>query len=255
MTYSLTLMHLYPKHLSLYGDRGNVLALKQRLAWRGMSLTLIEVNIDTLGTAALAEADLYFMGGGQDTQQHQIIDDLHRNKASFLREAHEAGALFLTICGGYQLLGHYYKPHQGDELRGLSLLDAYTVAGTKRLIGNVVGTVLNPALQNAQQTTLVGFENHSGCTYLGEGVKPLVKLLKGHGNNATDGFEGAWHKNLIGTYLHGPLLPKNPALTDAILCQALERRYGSAARDHFHQLDDYWEQKAHWQAKNLVLGL
>jgi CobQ-like glutamine amidotransferase family enzyme len=186
------------------------------------------------------------MGGGQDTQQIAIEADLHQHKAEYLRKLADEKALFLTICGGYQLLGHYYKPHEGKPLKGLSLIDAYTEAGNKRMIGNVL-------CQLPSGETLVGFENHSGRTFLGEGVTPLGKITVGHGNNGDDKHEGVWHENFVGTYLHGPLLPKNPALADALLLQALQRKYGvEEIGQTLPLLDDYWEQHAHQQAKLLV---
>ncbi len=184
------------------------------------------------------EPDLYFMGGGQDSQQIQVANDLHQVKASSLKIAADNGAVFLTICGGYQLLGHYYKPHDGDELRGLSLLDAYTVAGHTRYIGNV-------AIERPNGQKVVGFENHSGRTYLGKGVTPLGKVIHGNGNNGEDGFEGAAHGHLYGTYLHGSLLPKNSALADELITKALQRRYGSV---QLEALPDQFETQAHDKA-------
>lgn len=233
----LRIAYLYPDHLNIYGDRGNILTLYQRCRWRG-----IDVAIETIGIGDGIDpdlADFYFMGGGQDAQQMQVCEDLHKVKAESLKQAAANGGVFLTICGGYQLLGHYYKPHEGDELRGLSLIDAYTVAGDTRYIGNVAIERTGSALK------VVGFENHSGRTYLGEGVTPLGKVIHGHGNNGEDGFEGAAVGNLYGTYLHGSLLPKNPALADELITKALSRRYGSITLD---PLPDASETKAHDRA-------
>lgn len=232
----LRIGYLYPDHLNIYGDRGNILTLYQRCRWRG-----IEVRILTPGPGEpidADEADLYFMGGGQDAQQIQVCEDLQRIKGNALKQAAANGAVFLTICGGYQLLGHYYKPHNGDELPGLSLMDAYTVAGHTRFIGNVV-------VERLDGSRIVGFENHSGRTYLGEGVTPLGKVISGHGNNNEDGTEGAVYGNLYGTYLHGSLLPKNPALADELIEKALARRYGKV---HLPPLEDNLEGKAHNRA-------
>ena len=243
--YTLTLAHLYPQEMNLYGDRGNVLALKQRMAWRGMNLNIIPIPLGIL-PQNLPQVDIFFMGGGQDTQQIAIEADLHQHKADYLRKMADEKALFLTICGGYQLLGHYYKPHEGKPLKGLSLIDAYTEAGNKRMIGNVL-------CELPSGETLVGFENHSGRTFLGKDVTPLGKVTVGNGNNGDDKQEGVWHENFVGTYLHGPLLPKNPALADALLLQALQRKYGvEEIGQTLHLLDDYWEQHAHQQAKLLV---
>ncbi len=214
----LTLGHLYPDHLNIYGDRGNILALYQRAAWRG-----IEMTVKGLGPGDPVdpdEVDILFIGGGQDTQQVKICADLQGVKQKGIVESAASGVVMLGICGGYQLMGHYYKPHDGDKLPGLSLIDAYTVAGSKRFIGNV-------SIRRPDGSTVVGFENHSGLTYLGEGVAPLGHVLTGYGNNGSDGMEGAVVGNLYGTYLHGSLLPKNPALADEMLLKAIQRRYGT----------------------------
>jgi CobQ-like glutamine amidotransferase family enzyme len=221
---SLTLLHLYPNEMNLYGDRGNVLALYQQLAWRGVRLKVLSAPLGAW-QASWQEADLIFMGGGQDAQQFTVVEDLHRHKAPSLKGLAQDGALFLGICGGFQFFGHYYKTPQGNELRGLSLLDAYTVAGSERFIGNVV---LETSLLGRSET-LVGFENHSGLTYLGADLPPLGKILVGRGNNGKDGTEGANFQNqIIGTYLHGALLPKNSVLSDALLSWAWQRRYGES---------------------------
>jgi lipid II isoglutaminyl synthase (glutamine-hydrolysing) len=218
--YTLRLAHLYAGHMNLYGDRGNVLALYRRAQWRGIKLDIVTVDPGA-PPADLAEFDLYFMGGGQDTQQLAIEADLHQHKAPALTHAAQAGAVFLTICGGYQLLGHSYKPHDGPTLKGLGLVDAHTVAGQRRMIGNV-------AITRPDGQTVVGFENHSGQTFLGPKATALGNVITGGGNNGQDGLEGVCQGNLYGTYLHGSLLPKNPALTDELLQKALNYRYGSA---------------------------
>ncbi len=232
----LRIAYLYPDQLNIYGDRGNILTLYQRCQWRG-----IDVKILTLGLGDAVdpeEGDLYFMGGGQDAQQIQVCEDMQRVKGESLKQAAANGAVYLTICGGYQLLGHYYKPHAGDELRGLSLIDAYTVAGNTRYIGNV-------AIERPDGTKVVGFENHSGRTYLGKDVTPLGKIIHGNGNNGEDGWEGAAVGNLYGTYLHGSLLPKNPALADELITKALTRRYGTVKLE---PLGDTFEHRAHDRA-------
>jgi lipid II isoglutaminyl synthase (glutamine-hydrolysing) len=235
----LRLAYLYPHQLNLYGDRGNLLTLYQRCQWRNIQ---VKVNVIEPGMAIDPdESDLYFMGGGQDAQQLQVCDDLHQVKATGITQAVKNGAVFLTICGGYQLLGHYYKTSTGAELRGLSLMDAYTVAGNVRYIGNIT-------IQRASGLRVVGFENHSGRTYLGQGVDPLGKVLQGHGNNGEDGYEGAVCGNLYGTYLHGSLLPKNPALCDELIEKALFRRYGGVT---LAPLDDALETMANRKAMML----
>ncbi|MDX2086119.1 MAG: glutamine amidotransferase [Candidatus Melainabacteria bacterium] len=236
----LRIAHLYPEEMNMYGDRGNVLALVRRCQWRQWSVTLTALRVgDSVDPAAF---DLIFMGGGQDSQQIKIVQDLHTHKAAGLRQAAERGVVFLTICGGYQLLGHYYKPHQGENLPGLGLIDAYTVAGSQRFIGNV-------SIRRPDGQTVVGFENHSGLTYLGNGVQPLGTVVDGYGNNGQDGCEGAVSGNLYGTYLHGSLLPKNPSLADELIEKALSVRYGKPIA--LFPLDDTLEHKAHERALTL----
>ena len=184
--------------------------------------------------------DLYFIGGGQDKQQKVIAEDLFKRQSA-IHDAVRQGAVILAICGGYQLLGHYYKPHEGDELKGISVLDAFTVAGNRRMIGNVI-------IKREDQTTLVGFENHSGKTFLGKELKPLGKIVTGNGNNGEDQLEGAFQGTVYGTYLHGSLLPKNPHFADLLLAQALERRHGKVT---LPELDDSLEKSAHRKALTL----
>lgn len=203
--------HLYPKLLNIYGDIGNIITLKKRLEWRNISADIEEINIgDSIG-----EHDIYFIGGGQDLQQIEVSKELQHHK-EFLTVERDRGAVFLGICGGYQLMGHYYQPHEGERLSGISLLDAYTVAGNKRFIGNV--TVSS---EFVEPKTLVGFENHSGLTYLQGDTKPIGSVIVGNGNNGSDKTEGARYKNVFGTYLHGSFLPKNPHFADFLLELAL----------------------------------
>ena len=204
---SVKIAHLYPKLLNIYGDNGNIITLKKRCEWRGMSVTVDEINIGD----DIESHDIYFIGGGQDLQQIEVANELVKHK-DFLTAERDRGAVFLGICGGYQLFGHYYKPHEGNELKGLSLLDAYTVAGAKRFIGNV--TVKTNMVK---PDTLVGFENHSGLTYINGDTKPLGVVETGNGNNGEDKTEGARYKNVFGTYLHGSFLPKNVHFADYML--------------------------------------
>lgn len=205
---TIRLAHLYPKLLNIYGDSGNILTLKKRCEWRNIEIVVDEINIGS----PISEHDIYFIGGGQDLQQIEVSKELYKHK-NFLEQERDKGAVFLGICGGYQLLGHYYQPHIGEKLKGISLLDAYTIGGNKRFIGNVtVKTELG---------TLVGFENHSGQTYLQGETKPLGKVVIGNGNNGKDKTEGARYKNVFGTYLHGSFLPKNKNFADYILELAL----------------------------------
>lgn len=207
----IRIAHLYPKLLNIYGDGGNILTLKKRCEWRGIKVIIDDINIGD----SIKEHDLYFIGGGQDTQQIEVSKELQHHK-EFLTAERDRGAVFLGICGGYQLMGHYYQPHNGDRLEGISLLDAYTVAGNKRFIGNVT---IETNLVTPQ--TLVGFENHSGLTYLQGDTKPIGTMLVGNGNNGVDKTEGAHYKNIFGTYMHGSFLPKNTHFADYLLELAL----------------------------------
>lgn len=229
----ISIAHLYPKLLNLYGDMGNIITLKKRCEWRGISVEFEEIGAGD----KVCEHDLYFIGGGQDKQQQEVAQELYSNK-NFLLEERDRGAVFLGICGGYQLFGHYYQPFEGDRLLGISLMDAYTVAGNKRFIGNV--TVETEFLE---PKTLVGFENHSGLTYLQGETRPLGKVVVGNGNNGQDGFEGGRYKNVFGTYLHGSLLPKNPHFADYLIELALKKRYGE--KIELQKLDDEIELKTH----------
>ena len=216
----LTLGHLYPDQLNLYGDRGNILTLQQRCRWRGIDMRVVELGIgDALDPDAY---DMLFIGGGQDRDQAPVAQDLYETKSIGLWAAIEDDRPVLAVCGGYQLLAHYYRPANGPDMKGLGVFDAWTVhrgARAPRCVGDV-------AIEwNGQ--TLVGFENHGGQTYLGT-AKPLGKVLKGFGNNAQDGTEGAIYRNAYGTYLHGSLLPKNPHFADYLIELALKRRYGAS---------------------------
>ena len=230
----LTICWLYPTTMNIYGDRGNVLALEQRAKWRGIDVTTIGAGI---GEPLPEDVDLFFIGGGQDGEQVAVAHDLQGAKSEAIRRAVDDGAVLLAICGGYQLLGHEYRPHDAAPLPGIGLVDLVTVAGPERFIGNVV--------VESEFGTLVGFENHSGLTTLGPGVKPLGTVSVGRGNNGIDGFEGVRHRNVVGCYLHGSLLPKNPVLADWLITKALERRYGAVTLE---PLDDALEHEAHASA-------
>ena len=207
----IRIAHLYPKLLNIYGDGGNILALKKRCEWRGIDVRVDEINVGD----EISEHDIYFMGGGQDLQQIEVSKELQKHK-EFLTAERDRLAVFLGICGGYQLMGHYYQPHNGEKLLGISLMDAYTVAGDKRFIGNVT---VKTDLVEVQ--TLVGFENHSGLTYLQGETTPIGMVEIGHGNNGKDKTEGGRYKNVFGTYMHGSFLPKNPQFTDYMIELAL----------------------------------
>jgi len=236
----LRLAHLYPKLMNIYGDRGNIMALRHRCEARGIEFELTELE---LGHRFDADAyDMAFMGGAQDVEQRRVADDFRTVKGASLRAAVENGFVFLAVCGGYQLAGHYYRGLDGDELEGAGILDLHTIhpgAQAKRFIGNVV--------VEWDGTTLVGFENHGGRTYLGEKVQPLARIVSGHGNSG-DGWEGAVYRNTFGTYLHGSLLPKNPRFADHLLMLALGRRYSNVV---LNPLDDTVENAAHAEALRL----
>lgn len=234
----MKLVYLYPELMNLYGDRGNIMALEKRLAWRGLNLKVKEVS---LGEALPLDCDFIFMGGGQDQEQLVVAADIKRLKPQ-LTNLINAGVVTLLICGGFQLFGRYFRTFTGERLEGLGILDLETVGGEKRLIGNVVIQSLLPDLANQ---TLVGFENHSGRTFLGPEAKPLGKVVVGYGNNGQDGYEGAYYKNCFGTYLHGSFLPKNPHFTDHLIKLALKRK---GINGELKPLNDAEEMAAHQAA-------
>ncbi|MCL6636682.1 MAG: glutamine amidotransferase [Alicyclobacillus sp.] len=230
MPRSLRIAHLYPDLLNLYADRGNIRTLVQRCRWRGLA---VEVTAVPAGDVPrLHEYDLVLLGGGSDREQQLVGQTLRRYQAEW-RAAVAAGLPLLAICGGYQLLGEYYELPSGERVPGLELLEMTTVAKSPRLIGNI-------AIASAKCGTIVGFENHGGRTY--HRHPPLGRVLRGHGNNASDGTEGVRWLNVFGTYIHGPLLPKNPRLADQLLRTAL--RYAGLP-DELEPLDDELELAAH----------
>jgi lipid II isoglutaminyl synthase (glutamine-hydrolysing) len=214
---NITICWLYGDTMNIYGDRGNVLALANRCKWRGIDAEIVTVGV---GEALDPEnIDIYFWGGGQDREQIPASADMHGPKGEILKNELEGGAPMLTVCGGYQLLGKYYHPHDQEKLPGIGFFDAWSEAGPERFIGNVV-------VDSDEFGTLVGFENHSGLTFLGPTAEPLGRVRIGRGNNGKDGTEGCRCLNTLGCYLHGALLPKNPAVSDFLIRAALERRYG-----------------------------
>ena len=236
--YQLTIAHLYPDQMNIYGDRGNILTLLQRAHWRDIG---VRVDAVTPGSDVdWAAYDIAFFGGGQDSGQALIAEDFVGRQATGLRTAVEDGLVMLAICGGYQLLGHYFLTHTGEKLPGIGVLDVHTVGGDRRLIGNIVVDWIEPG---AAPRRLVGFENHSGRTHLGTGVQPLGRVIRGYGNNGEDGTEGAVYRNVHGCYMHGSLLPKNPHFADHLIDLALRRRYGS--NTVLAPLDDRLELTAH----------
>lgn len=232
----LTICWLYGAAMNIYGDRGNVIALAERARWRGVEAEIVEVGVGE--PIEEGRFDVFFWGGGQDREQITASADIQGPKGEVLAREVEGGAPLLAVCGGYQLLGRVYRPHDAPELPGIGLFDAWTEAGPERFIGNVV--VETPDLGQ-----LVGFENHSGLTWLGPTAQPLGRVLVGKGNNGQDGLEGCRYRNAIGCYLHGALLPKNPRLTDLLISAALQRRYGAI---ELRPLDDRLEDAAHQTA-------
>ncbi len=209
----ITIAHLYPELLNLYGDRGNIISLKKRLEWRGIEAEVKEYSITD--NIDFENIDIVFVGGGSDREQLLVCNRLKEIKDDFAKYVENNGVV-VAICGGYQLLGHYYKM-QDETIEGLDILNIYTESGKGRLISNVV------VKSDFLDRPIVGFENHGGRTYIGS-HKPLGKAIYGNGNNGRDGFEGVVYKNVIGTYLHGPLLPKNPHLCDYIIEKALQNK-------------------------------
>ena len=232
----LNICHLYPDVLNLYGDGGNIITLTRRLRWRGIEAKVTRAPIGS--PVSLTGADFVFIGGGQDFEQQVLLEDLHRGRDREIRAAIEDGLPFLTICGGYQMLGSYYETYDGQRCDFIGALDLYTVGSKTRMIGNYKFQ----CTPDAGGSLIVGFENHSGKTRLGSGVKPLGQVLAGFGNNGEDGTEGAHYKNVFGSYSHGPMLPKNPAFADFLLVTALERKYGRA---ELEPLNDAAELAAH----------
>jgi lipid II isoglutaminyl synthase (glutamine-hydrolysing) len=232
--------HLYPRLFSVAGDRGNMMALTRRCAWRGIRSRVAEADVGAFPD--FTEFDLILVHGGQDCEMNVAARDLGR-KAGSLREAIEAGAVVLAVCAGYQLLGTYYAPAAGQPIIGIGVLDAVTVGGSTRFMSHIAVAC---DVGDGGQRLLVGFENHSGRTYLGPAAEPLGRVIAGSGNNGEDGTEGARYRDVYATYLHGPVLPKNPWLTDHLIRRALLHRYGdTGVLDCLAPLDDQTESQAH----------
>jgi CobQ-like glutamine amidotransferase family enzyme len=212
--------HLYPDYLNIYADRGNMAVLERRAAWRGIGFDYRTIGLGD--QVRPGEHDLFYIGGGQDREQALIAPDL-ASKGAALAEAAAGAAAFLAVCGGYQLLGRFYRDRSGAELPGIGLFRHHTVAGERRMIGDAL---LECELDSGERRAIAGFENHAGRTYLEEGAEPLGRVVAGFGNNGEDGFEGCRLGAALGTYLHGPLLPRNPWLADWLLARALARRLG-----------------------------
>jgi CobQ-like glutamine amidotransferase family enzyme len=226
----ITVVHLYPREMNIYGDTGNVIALRRRLEWRG-----IPTRVEAVGVGDdydLTTADIVVAGGGEDLSQMRVADDLQA-RAGAVRRAVDDGVVFLTVCGTYQLFGHRFVTADGEAIPGIGVFDAETIGGGTRMIGNiVVDSLVGP---------MVGFENHSGRTMLGSGQAALGTVVRGFGNNDTTEEEGAVTVNAFGTYLHGSVLPKNPAFADDLIARALRRRGESG---ELRPLDDSVEAAA-----------
>lgn len=212
---SLTILQLYPHDMNIYGDNGNLLVLQRRAQWHGYDTTIVSYNP---GDTFPERVDMIVGGGGQDSGQDKIQDDLLKIGPK-LHELAKAGTPMLVICGLYQLFGNYFKTQDGHIIKGIGLLNIETVAGPERLIGNII-------TRSKEFGDIIGYENHSGQTFLGNGVHPFGKVVRGAGNNGQDDYEGARYRHIIGSYLHGSLLPKNPAVADWLLEQAATKKYG-----------------------------
>ena len=242
----LRVLALYPDQMNIYADRGNIVFLRKRCEWRGIGFAYAGAGPgESIDPGA---HDLFYIGGGQDRDQRMVAADMVATKREALSSAVDDGAVVLAVCGGYQLLGHSYQLGE-EKLPGLRLADLKTVRESgERLIGNVA---IETDLGDGPQL-LAGFENHGGRTYLGDDAQPLGRVVKGFGNNGKDGLEGVRRDNLIGTYLHGPLLPKNAWLADRLIALALERRYGR--RPELEPLDDRLELAAQRCAREVALS-
>lgn len=211
----LTIGYLYGDVMNIYGDTGNIIALQYRAKLHNIETEIKMISIGS--TYKTHDADILFFGGGQDASQIDVAKDLQKTKGEIIKQEIERGIPLLSICGGYQLLGEYYQPSDGEKLPGIGIFGAYTIAGSNRMIGNIV--------IDSSWGKLIGFENHSGKTFLNDENTKLGSVLSGYGNNGEDQTEGCVYKNAIGCYMHGSLLPKNPALTDWFIKTALQIKY------------------------------
>lgn len=228
----IRILHLYPREMNLYGDHGNVLALRRRCEWRGID---VEVISHEPGDLLPEDIDIIFGGGGQDSGQGVIEEDLARI-APYLKDKIENNTPALLICGLYQLFGNSFETFEGKFIQGMGILDIKTIGADKRLIGNIT-------IDSPEFGTIVGYENHSGLTYLGPEMKPFGTVVSGAGNNGKDMTEGVIYHNCIATYLHGPILPKNPVIADFMISKALANKYGHSIE--LQSLDDQIEINAH----------
>jgi lipid II isoglutaminyl synthase (glutamine-hydrolysing) len=244
---TLRICHLYPTLLSIAGDRGNLMAIQRRCAWRGLDTAVTEVAVGD--HADFTQFDMILFHGGQDKEMDVAARDLE-GKAGSLRDAVESDVVILAVCAGYQLLGHYYQPFTGPQLQGVGALDIYTEGSNTRFMNHLA---MECDFAPGEPQRLVGFENHSGRTYLGQRAQPLGRVIAGSGNNGQDGSEGARYRQVYGTYLHGPVLPKNPWFTDLLTWQGLRHRYGDVAP--LSALSDGVEERAHEAAFRMALRM
>lgn len=244
---SIRIGHLYPALLSVAGDRGNLFAVQRRCEWRGIGTQVTEIGVEE--TPDFTQFDLILFHGGQDKEMDVAARDL-APKGESLRAAVESDVAMLAVCAGYQLLGQYYQPSKGPRLEGIGALDLFTEGGPTRFMNHIA---VECEFAGGSPRTLVGFENHSGRTYRGPGVAPLGRVLAGGGNNGEDGTEGAIYRQVYCTYMHGPVLPKNPWLTDHLIGQALRHRYGAAPQ--LEPLPAGPEEGAHQAALQLAMRM
>jgi CobQ-like glutamine amidotransferase family enzyme len=254
MKYDISIAWLYPDLMSTYGDRGNVIVLEKRSIWRDIRTTIVPITLETTA-GRLNECDLIFMGGAQDRQQQLAAEDFLGNKGPIVKAMVERGTPALFVCAAYQFAGCYYRPYEGHDIPGVAIFDLVTIHPgdqAKRLIGNVTAEIIGidisgcPSKDSGRLSkTMIGFENHGGRTRLGPDVLPLARVTRGFGNNGEDGYEGAVYKNAIGSYFHGPLLPKNPIIADWLIAKALEKKY--QIKESLSALDDRLETAARQQ--------
>lgn len=233
---AITILQLYPNDMNIYGDNGNLQVVAKRLEWYGYTPVIIPYNV---GDTLPKKVDIVIGGGGQDSGQEKIHADLIKIGPS-LQQWANAGVPMLMVCGLYQLFGHFFKTLAGTQLDGIGVLDVKTYGTNERLIGNIV-------THSEEFGDIIGYENHSGQTHLGPKAEPLATVIKGAGNNSADGHEGARYKNVIGTYLHGSVLPKNPLIADFLIRTAVEKKYGELSHD---LIDDLFAEMARDVARN-----
>ena len=234
----LVVGHLYPEYLNIYADRGNIAVLARRAGWRGHELDVIPIGMGA--DVPRGQIHLFYIGGGQDREQALVARDLDAKGPALRAEAAD-GAALLAVCGGYQLLGRFYRDRSGEELPGVGLLPLHTVAGERRMIGDVL---IECELEPGRKRTIAGFENHAGRTYVDAGASPLGRVIAGFGNDGESGYEGCRVGRIVGTYLHGPLLPRNPWLADWLLAQAVAHATGGDA-PRLDPVEDELERQAH----------